>query len=101
MDLSKRISEKREQILRIAEKYGARNVRVFGSVARGDCNDQSDVDFLLQLDSSNLKGVRYFGVLEQLREEMEEVLGLRVDVVDEFGLEAPLPEHVLKEAVSL
>jgi len=101
MSLSKLIAEKREQILSVAEKYGAQNVRVFGSVARGDYDEQSDIDFLLRLDSSNLKGMRYFGVLEQLREELEAILGRTVDVVDELGLKDPLPEHVLKEAVSL
>lgn len=101
MNLSEEIAKKREQILSVAERYGARNVRVFGSVARGDFDDQSDVDFLIQLDSTNLKGMRYFGVLEQLREELEGVLGHRVDVVDELGLKDPLPEHVLREAVSL
>ena len=101
MGLNYLIAEKRDQILLVAEKYGARNVRVFGSVARGDFGDHSDVDFLLSLDSSNLKGVRYFGVLEQLREEFESILGLKVDVVDELGLKNPLPEHVLNEAISL
>lgn len=101
MSLSKLLTEKREQILRIAEKYGARNVRVFGSVARGDYDEKSDVDFLLQLDSTNLKGLRYFSVLEQMREEFEAILDRKVDVVDEFGLQNPLPERVLKEAISL
>ncbi|MBX9569061.1 MAG: nucleotidyltransferase domain-containing protein [Candidatus Obscuribacterales bacterium] len=59
MSLSLLIAEKREQILAIAEKYGARNVRFFGSVARGDCKPDSDIDFLIQLDSSKLEGIRY------------------------------------------
>lgn len=101
MNLREKIGKKRELILSVAAKYGARNVRVFGSVARGDFDDKSDIDFLIQLDSTNLKGMRYFGVLEQMREELEEVLGHGVDLVDELGLQDPLPEHVLKEAVSL
>lgn len=78
-----------------------RDVRVFGSVARGDYRDSSDIDILVRLDSSNLSGMRYFGVLEQLREELERLLGCSVDLVDELGLKDPLPEYVLKEAVAL
>ena len=101
MDLAKVIRDNREQILRIAAKHGAHDVRVFGSVARGDFDDKSDVDLLIQLDSSNLTGMRYFGVLEELREELEGLLGRPVDVVDELGLQDPLPDYVLKEAVAL
>jgi predicted nucleotidyltransferase len=101
MVLSNVIAEKRERILNVAAKYGARDVRIFGSVARGDAGEQSDVDILVKLDSSSLKGMRYFGVLEQLQEELEEVLHCPVDVVDELGLKDPLPDDVLKEAVSL
>ncbi len=101
MDLSQRISEKREQILRVAEKYGARNVRVFGSVARGDFDHTSDVDFLIQLDSTNLKGMRYFGILEQIREELEGLLGCNVDVVEEKGLRERIRAEVLAEAIAL
>lgn len=101
MSLNKIIIEKREQILNVAKKYGAQSVRVFGSVARGDEDENSDIDFLVRLDSSNLRGMRYFGVLEEIREELETILGRSVDIVDESGLQDPLPEHVLKEAVSL
>jgi uncharacterized protein len=94
-------AEKREQIRCVATKYGAHDLRVFGSVARGDSDKESDVDILVKLDSSNLKGMRYFGVLEQLQEELEQILRCPVDVVDEAGLKAPLPDEVLREAVSL
>lgn len=99
MALSDIVAQNRERVLSAAAKYGAHDVRVFGSVARGDC--VSDVDILVKLDSSRLLGMRYFGVLEQLREELEEILHLPVDVVDELGLRDPLPEHVLNEAVRL
>lgn len=102
MDLAELIAAKRDQILAIAAKHGAYNVRVFGSVARGDYDQQtSDIDFLIRLDSENLAGMRYFGVLEELQEELERLLGRKVDLVDEKGLKEPLPERVLKEAVSL
>jgi predicted nucleotidyltransferase len=101
MNLATLIEEKREQILRVAERYGASNVRVFGSVARGDYNDKSDIDFLIRLDSSNLRGMRYFGVLEELEEELEQLLGCNVDIVDEKNLRERLKDEVLAEAIAL
>jgi uncharacterized protein len=101
INLGQRIAEKREQILRVAAKYGAQNVRVFGSVARGDFDEKSDIDFLIQLDSSNLEGMRYFGVLEELQEELEGLLGCKVDVVDEKGLREKIKADVLAEAIAL
>ncbi len=101
MDLSERISKKREQILQVAERYGAQDVRVFGSVARGDFDDTSDVDFLIRLDSSNFEGVRYFAVLEQIREELEGILGCKVDVVEEKGLRERIRGQVLAEAIAI
>ena len=50
MDAKDLLEEKREDILRIAERYGARNLRIFGSVARGDAGPESDVDFLVELE---------------------------------------------------
>jgi len=101
VDLSERISKKREQILQVAERYGAQDVRVFGSVARGDFDDTSDVDFLIRLDSSNFEGVRYFAVLEQIREELEGILGCKVDVVEEKGLRERIRGQVLAEAIAI
>jgi predicted nucleotidyltransferase len=101
MVLSAITGKKRSQILGAARKYGAHDLRVFGSVARGDANNRSDVDILIKLDASNLQGLQYFGVLEQFREEVEAILGSGVDIVDELGLQDPLPDHVLKEAVAL
>ncbi len=50
MTAEERLREKREEILHIAAKYGARNVRVFGSLARGEADERSDVDFLVEMD---------------------------------------------------
>jgi predicted nucleotidyltransferase len=101
MDLAKLIAEKREHILGVAAKYGAHDVRIFGSVARGDFNEKSDIDFLIKLDSSKLTGMRYFGVLEELEEELEVLLGRKVDVIDEKGLREKLKAEVLKQAIAL
>ena len=86
--------EQREGILRIAARYGARNVRVFGSFSRGDADEQSDIDFLVELEPGrsllDLGGLQY---------ELELFLGCSVDVVTERGLRARIRERVLREAV--
>lgn len=66
---------RRDEILRIAEQRGARNVRVFGSVARGDATRASDVDFLVDFEPG-----RSLVDLSGLILDLEEVLGHRVDV---------------------
>lgn len=96
MGVEEFLKEKREAILRIAAKHGARNVRVFGSVARGEADDRSDVDILVEME----KG-RSLLDLAGLWRELNELLGIRVDVVTEKGLRDSIREQVLKEAVPL
>lgn len=90
------LQSKRQQILAIAEKYGARNVRIFGSVARGEARPDSDIDFLVELEQGrslfDLGGLLY---------ELQSLLGVEVDVVTENGLRARIRERVLREAVPL
>jgi predicted nucleotidyltransferase len=90
---------RRDEILRIAAAHGARNVRVFGSVARGEADVASDVDVLIDV-VADADGFAYFGLLEDLRRALEELLGCDVDVVDSAGLQE-MRERVLREAVSL
>lgn len=96
MTLEKLLQEKREDILRIAVKYGARNVRVFGSFARGQADEKSDIDFLVEMEPGrslfDLGGLQY---------ELEQLLGRSVDVVTERGLKARIRHRVLLEAVPL
>lgn len=96
MKLQELLKEKREEILRIAAKYGARNIRLFGSVARGEADDVSDIDFLVEMEP----GKSLFD-LGGLQFELESLLGCRVDVVTERGLKARIRERVLHEAVLL
>ncbi|MFC7025740.1 nucleotidyltransferase family protein [Promicromonospora thailandica] len=70
------LREQRDEVIEIAARHGARNVRVFGSVARGEDTEESDVDLLVDLDP----GVGMFA-LGALEAELEEVLGREVDVV--------------------
>ncbi len=87
---------KREEILRVAAGRGARNVRVFGSVARGDNDERSDIDFLVDLDPG-----RSLFDLSGLLIDLEAVLSSQVDVVTERGLRSRVRERVLREAVPL
>jgi predicted nucleotidyltransferase len=90
------LRSKREQILQTAARFGIQRVRVFGSVARGTDDEQSDVDFLVELapDRSllDLGGFLY---------EMRSLLGTDVDVVTEKGIRKRIRERVLAEAVDL
>jgi uncharacterized protein len=86
----------RADILRVADRWGARNVRVFGSVARGDAQQPGDVDFLVEFapDRSLLD---HGGLLNDL----EALLGVPVDVVSERGLRPRFRERMLREAQPL
>lgn len=96
MTLAERVREKRAEILAIAAKHGARNVRVFGSVARGDADEQSDVDFLAEFDLDR-------SLLDHaaLLLELQELLGCPVDVVNERGLKPRFRNRALAEAMPL
>ncbi|MCA9906851.1 MAG: nucleotidyltransferase domain-containing protein, partial [Anaerolineae bacterium] len=78
LGVSEVIGEKREAVLRLAEYYGARNVRVFGSVARGDATHDSDVDFLVDFPPG-------YRLLDHtgLQQELQTLLGRRVEVAIE------------------
>jgi len=86
----------RDEILEIAKLHGATNVRVFGSVARGEAGPDSDVDFLVDLESG-----RSLLDLAKLLVDLEHLLNRRVDVVTENGLRPHVKEPILREAVAL
>jgi predicted nucleotidyltransferase len=88
------VKEKRGEILRIASRHGAHDIRVFGSVARGESDRESDVDFLVELEAG-----RSLLDLGGLQMELESLLGCRVDVVTARGLKARIRERVLREAM--
>lgn len=95
-DLRKLVRDQRQEILRLADKRGARNVRIFGSVARGDFEPGSDIDFLVEMDEGR-------GLLELvgLWQDLEELLGVKADVVTEGGLKPRMHERVHAEAVPI
>jgi len=90
------VEQQREEILRIAAGHGARNVRVFGSVARGEADEASDIDFLVEMEPG-----RSLLDLGGLQVELESLLGRPVDVVTEAGLYWLLRRRILKEARAL
>jgi predicted nucleotidyltransferase len=91
-----RVREKRAEILAAAARRGATNLRIFGSVARGDDDAQSDVDFLVDLE----KG-RSLMDLGGLLVDLEHILGRSVDVITEKGLRTRIRDRVLSEAQPL
>lgn len=90
------VRSKREQILRLAKRHGVTRVRIFGSMARGDAGPHSDVDLLVDVGAN--PGPWFPGGLVA---ELEELLGRRVQVVTERGLDDLLRDRVLQEAVLL
>jgi hypothetical protein len=90
------LKEKQREILGLAAKYGARNVRVFGSVERGKADDQSDVDFLVEMEPG-----RSLLDLGGLQAELEALLGCPVDVVTEKALKPRIRGRILAEAVHI
>ena len=96
MNIYEHLRTKREEILEMAAKYGAYNVRVFGSVARGEADSASDVDFLVEMESG-----RSLLDLGGLLMELQELLGCQVDIVTEKGLRRRIRDRVLNEAVPI
>jgi len=87
------LDQKRNAILDAARRHGARNVRVFGSVARDEDDDRSDLDFLVEMEPGR-------SLLDHaaLLLDLEQLLGCKVDVLSEKGIKARIRERVLREA---
>ena len=96
MDAKTLLKARRREILEIAARNGAFNVRVFGSIARGDDRPDSDIDILVNLESG-----RSLLDLARLLRELNTLLDHPVDVVTEAGLRPRITSHVLKEARQL
>ncbi len=96
LEIQQQLKENREEILRIAARHGARNIRLFGSVARGEADEASDIDFLVELEA----GRSLFDHAALLL-ELQHLLGRRVDVVSDRGIKTRIRERVLREAVPL
>ena len=90
------LQQRRDEILAIARNYGAHDMRIFGSVARGDQQEGSDLDLLVRFEP-NRSLIDHGGLICDL----EELLGVKVDVVSEGGMREQFRRYVEKEAVSL
>ena len=97
MSLKDLIQENREKILEITANHGAFNVRLFGSVARGEDTADSDIDFLIDYDLAKTSPWFPGGLLVDL----EDLLGCKVDVVTEKSLHHLTKQRILKEAIKL
>lgn len=95
MTLEELRREHKEAILAIAAKYGITNIRVFGSVARGEATQESDVDLLVHLTKP--LGFKY----ARVQREVTEVLDIPAQVIADDGLNPLIREHILQEAVPL
>jgi predicted nucleotidyltransferase len=96
MGINDMLGQHREAILALAAKYGAGNVRVFGSLARGTADENSDIDFLVDLKP----GQSLFD-LGGLLSDLQDLLNHNVDVVTTKGLRERIRQRVIDEAVSL
>jgi predicted nucleotidyltransferase len=95
-NLTEILQTNKDKIFEAAAKYGANNVRVFGSAARGDFDEYSDLDFLVDME----KG-RSLLDMGGLLMELQELLGCNVDIVTPQGLRPRIRDAVLKEAKAL
>ena len=91
------LSEKKQDILAIAKKHGAFNVRVFGSVVRGEATQKSDIDFLIDYDITKITAWFPTGLIHDL----EALLGRKVDVVPADSIHYFIRDRVLDEAIAL
>jgi len=90
------VKAKREDILNIAKKHGAYNIRIFGSVVRGEARQDSDLDILVDLEP-NRSLLDHAGLIIDLQETMN----CKVDVVTEKGLRPRIRDVILKEAIPI
>jgi uncharacterized protein len=94
--LEQLLRQKRDDIKHIAARHGAYNIRVFGSIARGDARPESDIDFLIDAGPATSSWFPAGLILD-----LEDLLGRRVEVVTEKALDPDLRDHMLREAIHL
>jgi predicted nucleotidyltransferase len=96
MNPALKLQQNRARILELAREHGAARVRLFGSVARGEAKETSDLDLLVQFEPGR-------SLLDHaaLLEDLEDLLGMRVDVVSEKALHPDLRDEILREAVPI
>ena len=96
MNIEKILKDKRKDIINIATHYGARKIRIFGSILQGKINQHNDIDFIVDLESG-----RSLLDIVAIKQDLEDLLGCNVDVVTEAALSPYMRDAVLSQAVSL
>jgi uncharacterized protein len=87
---------KRDEILIIANRYGAKKVRIFGSMLRDEIKEKGDIDFLVEME----KGRSLFDIIS-IKQDLEDLLGCAVDVVTDSALSPYIKDEILGQAVNL
>jgi predicted nucleotidyltransferase len=90
------LKERRKQILAIAERHGAKRIQVFGSIARGEDARDSDVDFLIELE----RGRSLLDIIA-MKQDLEDLLQCRVDVVTEEAVSPYIRDEIVTRAIGL
>lgn len=96
MAIDKALREKRQEIFRMAARHGVSGIRVFGSAARGENKEDSDIDLLIEVTGPTTP---WFP--GGLADELEKFLGRRVDIVELDAIREPLRQRILREAIQL
>ena len=96
MGFNSLINEKREEIIRIAKAHGATSIRIFGSYSRGEERPGSDIDLIVELEP----GRSLLDVIA-MKQEIEDIVHKKVDVVTEAALSPYIRDDILQEAVAL
>ncbi|NEP89613.1 MAG: nucleotidyltransferase family protein [Okeania sp. SIO2C2] len=96
MKIREILQQKREEILHLAAQHGASNIRIFGSVARNEEREDSDIDFLVDMESDR-------SLLDRigLIQDLEDLLGRKVDVATVKGLRESFRERIISQAIPL
>jgi predicted nucleotidyltransferase len=96
MSIDKSLEDKRSEILRIAASHGAQTVRVFGSRSRGQARSDSDLDLLITLEDG-----RSLLDIVAIKQDLEDLLGHKVDVVTEASISPYIRDSILEKAIRL
>jgi hypothetical protein len=96
MEIDEMLKEKRDEILAIAKQYGGRKVRIFGSIARGQGKEDSDIDLLVELEPG-----RSLLDIIAIKQDLEDLLKRKVDVVTEAAVSPYIRKEILRQAISL
>lgn len=96
MSVNIKLKGNREGILRIAKENGIKNLKLFGSVARSEDGEESDIDLLVSFE----EGRSLFDLI-RFKQEMEEIMGIKVDVLTENAIHHSIKKKILNEAIPL